>query len=508
MAVMMKSTVPHEVKEVARTLVAAGFEAYLVGGCVRDLLLGAEPKDWDIATNAKPEEIQRLFPDSVYENSFGTVGIKVKSDEGRVTSSDIVEVTTYRIEGKYTDKRHPDEIKFAKTIEEDLSRRDFTINAMALALTNNKQLTTNNKFPLSVVGGQLLVDPFGGQDDLKKKIVRTVGNPSERFNEDALRLLRAVRFSSQLGFSIEPKTAAAIKKEAGLLEYIAKERISDEFSKLIMTSRAHEGVRAMQESGLLKYVLPELGEGVGVGQNKHHIYEVFEHNVRALEYAVKNDFSLDLRLASLLHDVGKPRTKRGQGENSTFYGHQVIGERMAVEALSRLKFSKDLIEKVALLVREHMFVYDPEVVTDAGVRRLIRRAGEENMEDLFKLREADRIGSGVPKAQPYRLRHLKAMVEKVQRDPIHPKMLKIRGDAVMEILKLSPGPKIGKILAVLLEEVLDNPSLNEGDMLKNRVQELGKLSEKELDALASKAKESAREAQERIDGEIKKKYFV
>lgn len=343
---------------------------------------------------------------------------------------------------------------------------------------------------------------------MKKKIIRTVGNPSERFNEDALRLMRAVRFSAQLGFAIEEKTAAAIKKEAGLLEFIAKERVRDELSKLLMTERAHDGIRKMQELGLLKYVLPELVEGVGVGQNKHHVYEVFEHNVRSLEYAVKSDYSLELRLAALLHDVGKPRTKRGEGLNSTFYAHQVVGERMAIQALGRLRFGKEMIEKVALLVREHMFVYDPEVVTDAGVRRLIRRAGEENMEDLFKLREADRIGSGVPKAQPYRLRHLKAMVEKVQRDPIHPKMLKIRGDAVMEILKIEPGPKVGKILAVLLEEVLDNPGLNEGDTLKKRVQELGKLSEKELDALAAKAKESAREAQERIDGEIKKKYFV
>lgn len=353
-----------------------------------------------------------------------------------------------------------------------------------------------------------LVDPYGGQKDLKANIIRTVGSPKERFNEDALRLLRAVRFSAQLGFAIEEKTAAAIKQEAGLLEFISKERVRDELTKLLMSDRAADGVRELASLGLLRYVLPELTEGIGVLQNKHHIYEVFEHNVRALEYAALKDFSLELRLASLLHDVGKPKTKRGEGPNATFYGHQVVGERMTLKIMDRLRFSRELTEKVALLIREHMFVYDPDVVTEAGVRRLIRRVGKENVDDLLLLREADRIGSGVPKAQPYRLRYLKAMIEKVQKDPVHPKMLKIRGDAVMEILKIEPGPKVGKVLAVLLEEVLDDPRLNDDERLKSRVIELGALPEKELDTLARKAKESAAAAQERIDDEIKRKYFV
>jgi len=258
----------------------------------------------------------------------------------------------------------------------------------------------------------------------------------------------------------------------------------------------------------LKFVIPELEEGVGVGQNKHHIYTVFEHNLKSLEYAAKENFSLDVRLSALFHDVGKPRVKQGEGPDSTFYAHQVVGERMVFKMLDRLRFSRDLVEKVALLVREHMFVYDPETVTLAGVRRLVRRAGPENMDDLLKLREADRIGSGVPKAQPYRLRYLKAMIEKVQKDPIHPKMLKIKGDAVMEILKIEPGPKVGKVLAILLDEVLEEPGLNDDVKLKNRVSELGKLSEKELEKLAEKAKENAAQAQRRIDDEIKKKYFV
>jgi len=502
--------IPKEVKNIADTLIKHKFQAYLVGGCVRDLLLAQmgesrinadlnadkrgkflEPKDWDIATDAKPEEIQKLFPDSVYENQFGTVAIKTNSEDPALK---IIEITTYRLEGKYTDKRHPDEIKFAKTIEEDLARRDFTINALALSLAEGM--------------ADKIVDPYGGQKDLNDKLIRAVGNPDERFSEDALRLMRAVRFAAQLKFTIKPTTQAAIKKHAGLLEFIAKERIRDELEKIMMSQDAVQGIEMLREFGLLRHALPEVEEGVGIGQNKHHIYTVYEHNLKSFEYAVKENFSLDVRLASLLHDVGKPRTKSGEGPDSTFYGHQVVGERMVLEALDRLHFPRKLVERVALLVREHMFVYDPETVSLAGVRRLVRRAGPENMEDLLKLREADRIGSGVPKAQPYRLRYLKAMIEKVQKDPIHPKMLNIKGDAVMEILKIEPGPKVGKVLAVLLEEVLDEPSLNEGDKLKKRAAELGKLNQEELDKLAEQAKKKAEAVQESIDAEIKRKYFV
>ncbi len=556
----MQFEIPTEVQSVADDLVKAGFEAYLVGGCVRDLLLAqmgesrisadrnpstllranadkrgkfSEVNDWDIATNATPEQIQKLFPGSVYENAFGTVLVKLgprtnadktqtnaESLSGQRQSAlsqrkpaiNVVEITTFRLEGKYTDKRHPDEIKFAKTIQEDLARRDFTINAIALMCDTNIRMHANDTNNTN----RNLIDPFNGQKDLKAKIIRAVGNPDERFKEDALRLMRAVRFAAQLapsraegaGFAIEDKTAKAIEQNAGLLEYIAKERIRDELTKLLMAEGAVQGIVDMQKFGLLKFVFPELEEGIGVGQNKHHIYTVYEHNLKSFAYAVEQNFSFEVRLASLLHDVGKPRTKRGEGPDSTFYGHQVVGERMALKMLDRLRFGKETVEKVALLVREHMFVYDPEVVTLAGVRRLLRRVGKEHIDDLFLVREADRIGSGVPKAQPYRLRHLKAMVEKVQQDPIHPKMLKIKGDAVMEILKIEPGPRVGKILAILLEEALDDPNVNEPEILKQRVVELGKLTDQELDALAAKAKEKAQKAQERIDGEIKKKYFV
>jgi len=480
-----------ELKTIAAVLENSGFEAHLVGGCARDFLIGKEPKDWDIATNAKPEQIQKLFPESVYENQFGTVGVKTDSED---PSLKIVEVTTYRIEGKYTDKRHPDEIKFAKNIEEDLSRRDFTVNAMAMNLHSGSK--------------QEIIDPFGGQKDLQNKILRAVGNPEERFQEDALRMMRAIRFMAQLGFAIGKNTEAAIKKHAGLLEFISKERVRDELSKLIMTEFAADGIRKMLELGLLKYSLPELEEGVGVGQNKHHIYTVFEHNVRALEYAAKQDYPLDVRIASLLHDVGKPATKHGEGQDCTFYGHQVAGEKMVLKILDRLHFSKELTEKTALLVREHMFVYDPDMVTDAGARRLLRRVGKENIEDLFKVREADRIGSGVAKAVPYRLRHLKFRIEKVMNDPISAKMLKVNGGDVMQEAGIQPGPKIGYILAVLLEEVLDDPSLNLKEILVDRIKDLAQLEENKLSEMAKFAKKSADEAQTRIEEEIKKKYFV
>ena len=483
--------IPQDIKELSLELKKNKFEAYLVGGCVRDLLLNREPKDWDIATNAKPEEIQKIFPENVYENSFGTVGVKTGSEESALK---IVEITTYRLEGRYTDKRHPDEIKFAKTIEEDLARRDFTVNALALSLVEG-------------MAGEI-IDPFGGQADIENKIIKAVGVPVDRFQEDALRILRAVRFMAQLNFSIEKNTEIAIRENANLLEFISKERIRDEFSKIIMTDNAAKGVREMQRLGLLKYVVPELEAGVGVGQNRHHIFTVFDHNVRSLEYAEKERFLLHLRLAALLHDAGKPKSKRGEGEFCTFYGHQVVGARMAAQILDRLKYPKEMIEKIALLIREHMFVYDPDTVTDAGARRLLRRVSPENIEDLFKLREADRIGSGVPKAQPYRLRHLKFRIEKVSKDPISAKMLEVDGADIMREASLEPCPKIGYILAVLLEEVLDDPAVNSKEILVNRIKTLAVMEDRKLAEMAKFARKSADVAQTMVEEEIKKKYFV
>ncbi|KKU91699.1 MAG: hypothetical protein UY23_C0001G0305 [Candidatus Jorgensenbacteria bacterium GW2011_GWA1_48_11] len=496
----MKFNVPKEIKNISEKLAGAGFEAYFVGGCVRDLMLKREPKDWDVTTNAKPEEIQGIFPESVYENKFGTVGVKISGSlqatgtpaegPGADPATDIVEVTTYRIEGKYTDKRHPDDIKSAKTIKEDLSRRDFTVNALAMDLAGK------------------IIDPYGGVKDLKAKLVRTVGEPRARFEEDALRLLRAVRFACELGFEIEVGTGEAIRHHAGLLEAVAKERIRDEFQKMIMTPRAAEGVILLEDYGLLQYVMPELREGIGCGQNKHHIYTVFEHNVRALNYTAEKNYSLVVRLAALLHDVGKPRTKRGEGPDSTFYNHETVGAKMAVKIMDRLRFPKEIVEGVGHLVRYHLFYYNVGEVTEAGVRRFLSRVGPENVDDFIRVREADRIGSGVPKAVPYKIRHLLFMIEKVKHDPIHPKMLKIKGDDVMKILGIEPGPKVGQILSILLEEVLDEPKKNEVEYLTAQVKKLGVYSDKDLHQLSGKAREKKDEFETGVEAEMKKKYYV
>ena len=487
--------IPEEVLKIIELLenplVGGKFQAYLVGGCVRDLLMNREPKDWDIATSAKPHEIQKIFPDSVYENKFGTVGVKTDSADEKLK---IIEITAFRLEGKYTDKRHPDEIKLAETIEEDLARRDFTINALALDITGG-------------AAGKI-IDPFGGQADIENKIIRTVGNSTERFNEDALRLMRAVRFAVQLGFEIEKETTKAIKKESGLLEMIAEERIRDELEKIIMAQNAKEGIELLEETGLLKYIIPELREGISVGQNKHHIYNVWDHNLKSLDYAVKKNYPLEIRLAALFHDVGKPKTKAGEGPDSTFYNHEVVGAKMTAWILDRLHFSKDFTEKVVHLVRCHLFYYNVGEVTEAGVRRFLRRVGPENVDDLIKVRESDRIGSGVPKAVPYKIRHLLFMIEKVKHDPISPKMLKINGTDIMEILKIEPSQKIGRILSVLLEEVVENPEKNIKNNLKNRILELGKLSETELEKLAKQARESKDEFESGIEEKIKEKYYV
>src|SRR3989338_2022394 len=309
--------IPKEVKETIKTLHDAGFEAYAAGGCVRDFILGREPYDWDITTNAKPEEIQKIFLSSVYENDFGTVAINTESLNPKLK---IIEIT--------------------KKLEDDLSRRDFTVNAMALEIQNSKFKIQNDNSKFKIV------DPFGGQDDIKNKIIRTVGNPDERFNEDALRLMRAARFAVQLGFNIEEKTAEAIRKNSGDLVAISKERIRDEFSKIIMTKRAKTGIETLRDFDLLKHIIPELEEGWGVGQNKHHIYTIWEHNLRSLDWAATHGYKLENLVASLLHDVRKPRTKKGNGSDSTFYNHEVIGAKMAAKILERLKFPKKFIEKV------------------------------------------------------------------------------------------------------------------------------------------------------------------
>jgi len=481
--------IPDEVKNVITVLRDAGYLAYAVGGAVRDIVLDREPKDWDVATSALPEEIVKIFPDSVYENRFGTVGVKTRSDNKKLT---LIEVTTFREEGSYSDFRHPDKVEFSDTLESDLSRRDFTINAMAISSDGE------------------LTDPFHGEDDLKKKLVKTVGDPEKRFGEDGLRLMRAIRFAAELGFDIEPQTFSAIIARADLLQEIAEERIRDEFIRVIMSSESGPAwaIVQMEKTGLLKYVIPELLEGIGVTQNKHHIYTVWEHNLRALDYSAKNDASFEIRLASLLHDVGKPRSKSDEGPEATFHSHEVIGARMTKKIMERLKFPKETIDKVTHLVRHHLFYYNVGEVTEAGVRRFISRVGEENIDDLLKIREADRIGSGVPKAVPYKTRHLRFMIDKVRHDPISPKMLKVDGTKLMDYLKILPSPKLGMIIGILLEDVLDDPTRNNEKYLQGRAEELNRLNENELAEMAKKAKETKQEFEREEEREIKKRHKV
>ena len=484
--------IPKEVKNIIDKLKKSGYEAYIVGGCVRDFLLGLEPKDWDITTSAKPEEIQKVFPDSFYENKFLTVTVKTNSKKIRE-----VEVTTYRLEAKYSDKRHPDEVRFAKSLKDDLSRRDFTVNAMAIG-----EKIENRKKKIEVT------DLFGGQEDLKNRIIRTVGKAQERFSEDALRMLRAVRFATTLGFTVEENTAKAIQKNSIWLEAISKERVRDEFLKIIMSDKAADGIDLLRQLGLLKFIVPELEENYGVGQNKHHIYDCYTHALKALEYTAKKKFNVQVRLAALFHDIAKPRVKVGQGVDSTFYNHEIVGAKMTFGILNRLKFSNKDIEKIVKLITYHMFYYNVDEVSESSVRRLVKNMGPENMEELLQLREADRIGSGVPKAEPYKLRHLKYIIEKVSKDPISVKMLCVSGNDVMNTLKIKPGPKIGQILDILLGYVLDDPQKNKKELLKKEIEKLGKLDDKKIKSLAEKSKEEKLEVATKEDQMTKQKYWV
>jgi len=472
------------VKNIVQSLEKAGFEAYIVGGCVRDLLMALTPKDWDVTTNARPEKILEIFSDGKYENVFGTVLVPVKLANGETEA--VVEVTTYRSEQGYSDRRHPDKVVFEDSLEKDLSRRDFTINAMALK-----------------ADGMTLVDFFGGEKDLKKKIIRAVGEPEDRFKEDALRMMRAIRLACQLNFTLEPKTERAIMKMAGGLKFVSAERIRDELVKILESDRADEGMISLQEMKLLQYLIPELERGVGVDQNKHHIYPVFKHSLLSLKFTPNKKWQV--KLASLLHDIAKPQTKRIIKGGATFYNHDLVGAKVALKIMARLKFANADIEKVTTLIKNHMFYYNVGEVTASSVRRLIRKVGEENLADLIDLRVADRLGSGVPKAKPYKLRHLEYMMEKVRFDAVSVKMLKINGDDLMKLLNIEPGPKIGAILDVLLSEVIDDQNLNNKDYLEKRSLELNRMDLKEL---RERAKEKIEEKKMEDDEEIKKEFYV
>ncbi len=510
----MQTNLPTPVQETIQCLEQAGFKAYIVGGSLRDILLGRTPKDWDITTDARPEEVQQLFPDSVYENTFGTVGVKVPrflpsapkaslapdDAQEETDACDIIEVTTFRTETEYLDGRHPDTVTFVPSVEMDLARRDFTVNAMAGRITGDGDAATLE-----------IIDPFGGQVDLDKKILRAVNEPQKRFAEDGLRLMRAVRLITELStahkevldWTIEEKTYAALKTMSNNLTRVAFERIREEFSRIILSAHPSQGVALLLETGLLQHIIPELVEGVGVTQNLHHIYTVWEHNLRAL--ATCPSEKLSVRLAALLHDVGKPRTKRGDGYHSTFYNHDHVGGRMTKKILERLRYPKKIVDHAALLVDNHLFYYNVGEVTEASVRRLIKRVGRENMDDLMAVRIGDRLGSGVPKAKPYKLRHLEYMVDKVSQDPTSVKMLKINGSILIEELGLAPSPKIGAILDCLLAEVIDDPKRNVRAHLLDRARQL---MDNDLDVLRGLAQERINKEREAEDKTIRGRHRV
>lgn len=494
MPLMKKTAIPVEITTVIETLEKSGYEAYLVGGCVRDLLLGRTPRDWDATTNATPEKIISAFSKTFYENSYGTVGVVNESTEDETLK--IVEVTPYRLETNYSDNRHPDKVEFSNNLEDDLKRRDFTINAIAVSLSKGAIKD--------------IVDPFGGFKDIKDKTIKCVGNPGDRFNEDALRMMRAVRIATELGFTIDSTTNTAIQSHKNLIKKISAERIRDEFIKIIMSENPKKGLETLENVGILEIIIPELTKSKGVEQNQAHAYDVWEHLLRTLQHSADKGWPLEIRLASLFHDISKPQTRDFSHETQqfTFYSHEVVGSRATKKILERLKFSSKVIEKVVKLVRWHMFFSDTESISLSAVRRMINNVGQENIWDLMNVRICDRIGTGRPKENPYRLRKYKAMIEEALRDPISVKMLKIDGKRLMEVTHVTPGPKIGHILHALLEEVLDNPKLNNSEYLEKRSLELNEMSEKELEKLGFEARERKSEEENKNIGEINKKYHV
>ena len=448
--------IPREIWEVFEKFTKKGYEIYLVGGGVRNLLQNKIPIDCDFTTNATPEIIQSFYKDSFYDNDFGTVGIPLKTKRGQEN----YEITTYRIEGRYSNHRRPDEIKWGKKLEEDLSRREFTISAMVIGPTSDKGLT--------------LLDLFGGRKDFKARIIRAVGKPEERFNEDALRMMRAIRLAAQLGFSIEKKTFAAIKKKASLIKHISQERIRDELLKILSSDYPADGYLLLRNSGLAQLILPEVEKGFSVEQKspgRHHIYDVGTHSVQSLKHCRSK--KPIVRLAALLHDVGKPLVVKKQKNGTiTFYNHEVLGASIARNIGRRLKLSKKNLKKLNILVRWHQFSVD-ERQTDKAIRRFIRNVGKENLADMLQVRTADRLGGGARETS-WRLERFKQKLVDVQKQPFSVTDLKISGNDVIKTLNIRPGPLVGKILNQLLEEVVENKITNKKNYLLKRIKTISK----------------------------------
>jgi putative nucleotidyltransferase with HDIG domain len=516
----MQLVLPFEPLLILYTLQQAGYEAYLVGGSVRDALRNtlSDHTDFDFTTNAAPDQIQTVFPESFYENTFGTVSITREhvweligmtyESANQLTSAgsgpidlhsatkvhaslqrpdafpytiedqptEDYEITTYRAEGRYTDHRRPDEVTWGKSLADDLSRRDFTINAMAIQVpmdvlsglfTNpNKELL---KHPITLEPHQYtVIDPYRGQEDLAEHTLRCVGEPAQRFEEDALRMLRAVRFSVQLNVRLTDDTFTAMSGLCDQIQYVSWERIRDEFLKMLGSDFPAEAVELLDETGLLHFILPEVREGKGIEQGGHHTTDVWTHSLDALASCPSPDPIV--RFATLLHDVGKPRTLRYIDEDPTFYNHEIVGAKMAHQIALRFRLSKKEVERITTLVRYHMFYYQPKN-TDASIRRFMRKVGLENINDILDLREADRLGSGARKTS-WRLEEMKQRMVEQLHQPFAVTDLAIDGTDIMEHLQIKPGRIIGKLLQDLFEEVMEDPDRNTEEYLLRRVKEL------------------------------------
>ena len=440
---------PKSVSEILQKFDKEGYEIYIVGGAVSDALMGRPVNDWDFATNAIPEQILKVIPGGLYNNKFGTVFTNNPDDPERPH-----EITTFRREEGYSDARHPDKVTWGKTLEEDLSRRDFTINALAL----------DKNFKI--------IDFFGGQKDINDKLIRAVRDPDERFLEDALRMMRAVRIAAEIGFTVEVKTFEAIKKHAAQINKIAKERVKDELFKLLASTNPYEGMILFRTSGLMQEILPELEKCFGVEQKspgRHHIYDVGTHLLMALKECKSPDPVT--RLATLIHDIGKPQTyKKLKTGTITFYNHEMVSTRIAENIADRLRLSKKEKEKFITLVRWHQFTVD-ERQTDKAIRRFLKNVGLENVKEMLALRVADRLGGGARETS-WRLEEFKKRLVEVQKEPFSIRDLKINGNDVMKELKLKPGPKIGEILNSLFKEVEEKNLENDRKSLLSKLHSL------------------------------------
>ena len=462
-------------QKVGRILVKEGYEAFLVGGAVRDIVLKKTPHDYDLATNALPDEMLNLFPKSVSTGAkFGTVIALMQDDYGETHE---VEVTTFRSEAEYIDGRWPSSVKFVDDIARDLGRRDFTFNAMAIDLS---ELDLSDGVEEKVVD---IYDPFGGVEDIRKKVVRAVGTPLERFKEDGLRSFKATRMASQLGFEIEPATLQGMKDSLSVAGVVSMERIRDEFMKLLLNSpKPSVGIEIMREVGLLQLFLPELLEGVGVEQKLYHVHDVYTHILKTVDIAHDS-----VKLAALFHDIAKPRTDMGNGH---FYGHDKMSADMAEQIMKRMKFPKSEIMRTRKLVENHMFYY-PHITedmteeekkkiemhewSDSAVRRFIQRVGEENIDDLFRLRMADAQSNPSTVFKPDEITLLQKRISHVREQDMALKIsdLKINGED-LEKLGIEKGPKMGLILQELLDAVVEDPLMNEKEKLSELAVKLNK----------------------------------